>query len=135
MASSSSDEMNSKKVLVDQPSVIKRLIMQHVQEDINRPDYRELAEEINSYLWVIMKPSVSEGGETANQMCRVVHAHGEYATLHLCCEDSEAYSVGFKTVTIHLSKWSEHFEEWHTDFYDMAECMNGVYVPHIIEKD
>jgi hypothetical protein len=107
--------------------------MQHVQEDINRPDYRKLAEKINGREWVIMKPSVMPG-ETHNQMCRIVHAHGEYATLHLCMEHSEAYSVGFKTVTIHLSKWSEHFEEWHTDFYDIAKCMSP-YTPHIIGKD
>jgi hypothetical protein len=130
--------MNS-KVQVDQPSTIKRLIMQHVQEDINRPDYRKLADKINSKTWVIMKPSVAKGlfeTTTRNQMCRVVHAHGEYATLHLCCEDSESYSMGFRTVTIHLSKWSEHFEEWHTDFYDLEEAMSTVvYTPLIIEKD
>ena len=123
----------SKCKQVDQPSVIKHLIMQHVQEDINRPDYRKLAEEINGREWVIMKGHVHNDNEpgSLNVMCRIINAHGEYATLQLCWENSEAYSCSPKIVVIHLSKWSEYYVEWHTDFYRFCEHMGSVGTTHI----
>ena len=105
----------------DQCSVIKRLIMQHVMKE--RPDYVELAEKIRSHNWVIMKdlPDNQDGeNEIGRTMCEVVHAHGEFATLRPCMQDSEPYSPGFKVYVIHLSRWEEFFVEFHTDYYDFA---------------
>ena len=105
----------------DQCSIIKRLIMQHVMKE--RPDFVELAENINRRCWVIMKNlpgSEEEGNEFGQIMCEVVHAHGEFAIVRPCYGASEPYQVGHRQFVIHLSRWSEFFVEWHTDYYDFA---------------
>ena len=125
--------MASKKVLADQPSMIKKLIMQHTQEDINRPDYRELAETINQRTWVIMKEATFPGEDGGNCMCRIIRAHGAYATLQSTMEDCDPFTPGHKVAVIHLSKWSEYFVEFHTDFYELAQTFGGTEGPYIIE--
>ena len=108
----------------DQCSVIKRLIMQHVMKE--RPDFLALAEDINRHNWVIMKDlegSEEEANEFGEIMCEVVHAHGEFATVCVCFGSSEPYTSGQRTFVIHLSRWSEFFVEWHTDYYQFADSM------------
>ena len=39
-----------------------------------------------------------------------------------------------KIVVLHLSKWSEYFVEFHTDFYEMADNAYDTKCPRIIEK-
>ena len=108
----------------DQCSVIKRLIMQHVMKE--RPDFLALVEDITRHSWVIMK-NLPGAGEDANEvgqlMCEVVHAHGEFAIVRVCLQHSESYVVGQHQFVIHLSRWSEFFYEWHSDYYDMADAM------------
>ena len=115
--------MNIKKKS-DQASVIKRLILQHVMKE--RPAFLALVENINRHGWVIMKtlPGVEEeGNEFGQLMCEVVHAHGEFATICVCYRDSEPYNAGREVFVIPLSRWSEFFDEWHTDYYQLAESM------------
>ena len=110
----------------DQCSVIKRLIMQHVMKE--RPDFLALAEKINNHIWVIMKGlegAEEEADEFGHLMCNVVHAHGEFATVCVCFGNSEPYNTGRQVFVIHLSRWSEFFDEWHTDFYRMAFDMGS----------
>ena len=121
---------------VDQPSVIKTLIMQHVQEDINNPQYRKLADEINKRTWVIMKEATFPGEDGGNCMCRIIRAHGAYATLQNVADGCDPFAPGYKIVMIHLSKWSEYFVEFHTDFYELASTFGDVSEgPTFIEKD
>ena len=106
-------------------SDIARLIMKHVMKE--RPDFLALVENINRHSWVIMKdlPDLEEeANEFGQVMCEVVHAHGEFATVCVCFGNSEPYNTGRQVFVIHLSRWSEFFDEWHTDFYQMAESMD-----------
>ena len=112
----------------DQCSVISRLIMQHVMKE--RPDFAALAEKINRRCWVIMKGlpgAEDEANEFGQLMCEVVHAHGEFATVRVCYRNGcmEPYQVGREVFVIHLSRWSEFFVEWHTDYYEMAFDLGG----------
>ena len=107
-------------------SDIARLIMKHVMKE--RPDFLALVENINRHGWVIMKtlPGVEEEGNEFGQiMCEVVHANGEFATVCVCYRDSEPYNAGREVFVIHLSRWSEFFDEWHTDYYQFAEQTGG----------
>ena len=64
-----------------------------------------------------------EADEFGHIMCNVVHAHGEFATMGVCFRNCEPYSVKSDTFVIHLSRWSEFFVEWHTDYYQIAMSM------------
>ena len=119
----------------DQCSVIKRLIMQHVMKE--RPDFLALVEKINWHNWVIMKDlegTEGEANEFGQIMCEVVHAHGEFATVCVCFRDCEPYHAGRQVFVIHLSRWSEFFVEFHTDYYDLADAMGGGATTELLAK-
>ena len=125
--------MNTQKS--DQASVIKRLILQHVMRE--RLDYAALVEKIQSHVWVIMKglPGMEEDANEAGEiMCEVVQAHGEFAIVRPCWAASEAYAVGHRQFVIHLSRWSEYFVEWHSDYYDLARHMGGGAATVVLAK-
>lgn len=114
--------MDRKKL--DQCSVIKRMILQHVM--VERPDYAQLVEEIGSHQWVIMHnlpdcEDVTDG----KSMCEIVHCHGEYAVVRACYIDSEPYTPGREQYVIHLSRWSEFFVDFDHDFFGFANMLGG----------
>ena len=124
----------------DQCSVISRLIMRHVMKE--RPDYVEFAKTINCHRWVIMKDlpdncdslGESYGNEIRRTMCGVVLAHGEFATIRPCLQNSEPYCPGFQVYVIHLSRWEEFFVEFHTDYYDFADATGGGTATELLRK-
>ena len=125
--------MNTKKS--DQASVIKRLILQHVMRE--RLDCAALVEKIQSHDWVIMTglPGEKEEENEAGQlMCEVVHGHGEFAIVKPTYSGDAPYQVGHRQFIIHLSRWSEFFVEWHTDYYDLAGHMGGGTTTELIAK-
>ena len=108
--------------------------MQHVM--VERPDYAELVEKIQAAQWVIMKnlPNCDDEDENGHSMCEVVHAHGEYAVVRPCYLHSEAFNPGTEVHVIQLSRWSEFFVEFHTDFYNFGEIGGCGPATHRIDK-